>query len=380
MFSIYIFNYYCAEHGLICIYKTHLKRLLQIFLGLLHFEYERAFRAMVSQIFSGHGYPHRILSGALAWSPRDVSPLRRTLPWRCLHKILHLLRSVAGDGFCSTDGQRESARFRSLAQCATRAALSNGISRARGSQHLIGCQRAQGLAHLRGLGSNLDQASPQTLRRRAVRPRTGSNRLSSGCDGDQSVPGAFPLGSFSLREGGDQIAYALGSARLHPNICHSDRGRSSRGQLLGRTAARGRSDLRDGPRLSGFRSVGTLHPSGLFLCDPRQNRLEILRGRKPSGRPFQRPAVRSNDSTPRLLFQTRLSPAPASRPLLRRRAFSLARFPHQSLWPIRPTRVRGLPRTLADRTVFQMDQGTSQDSLLRRHHRERRAYPNLDCA
>ena len=32
--------------------------------------------------------------------------------------------------------------------------------------------------------------------------------------------------------------------------------------------------------------------------------------------------------------------------------------------------MRGLPRTLADRTVFQMDQGTSQDSLLRRHHRD----------
>ena len=42
-------------------------------------------------------------------------------------------------------------------------------------------------------------------------------------------------------------------------------------------------------------------------------------------------------------------------PLLRRASFSLARFPPQSLWPIRPTIVRGLPRPLADRTVLQMD-------------------------
>ena len=195
----------------------------------------------MSQIFSGHGHPHRILSGAFAWSPRDVSSLRRTLPWRCLHKILHLLRSVAGDGFCPTDGQRESARFGSLAQCAPLAALSNGIPGTGGSQHLIGCQRAQRLAHLRGLGSNLDQASPQTLRRRAVRSRAGSNCIRSGCDGNRSVSESFPLGSFSLREGGDQITYALGSARLHPHICHSDRGRSSRGQHLGRAARPERS-------------------------------------------------------------------------------------------------------------------------------------------
>ena len=65
--------------------------------------------------------------------------------------------------------------------------------------------------------------------------------------------GLFPWAHFTLGESGDQIAYPLGSARLHPNLCHSGRGRSSRGQLLGRTAARGRSDLRDGPRLSGFR-------------------------------------------------------------------------------------------------------------------------------
>ena len=347
---------------------------------MLHLAYARTYRAMVSQIFSGHGHPHRILSGAFAWSTRDVSPLRRTLPWRCLHKILHLLRSVPGDGFCPTDDQRESARFGSLAQFATRVALSNGISRSCGSQHLIRCQRAQELAHLRGLGSNLDQASPQTLRRRAVRSRAGSNRLRSGRDGDRSVSWAFPLVSFSLREGGDLIAYPLGSARLHPYICHSDRGRSSRGQHLGRAAARGRSDLCDGPRLSGFRSFGTFQSNGLTLCDPRQNQSEILRGREPSGRPFLWPAVQSDDSTPRLLFQARLSPDPASRLLLRRRAFSLARFPHQSLWPVRNSGVRGLPRTLADRTVFQMDQGTSQDSFFRRHHRERCAYPNLDCA
>ena len=330
----------------------------------------------MSQIFSGHGHSNRILLGAFAWSRRVVSPLRRTLPWRCLHYILHLLRSMAGDGLRPTDSQRESARFVSFA----RAALSNGISLARGSQHLIRCQRAQGLAHLRVLGSNLDQTSPQTLRRRAVRSRAGSSRLRSGCYGDRSVPGAFPLGSFSLREGGDQIACAVGSARLHPNNCQSDRGRSSRGQYLGRDAARGRSDLRDALRLSGFRSVRTLHSSGRFFCDPRQNQSEVLRGREPSTRPFQRPAVRSNDSTPRLLFRVRLSsPCVASvitTPSILARSFSspitLACPPFKS--------ERGLPRTLADRTVFQMDQGTSQDSLLHRHHRERRAYPNLDCA
>jgi len=129
-----------------------------------------------------------------------------------------------------------------------------------------------------------------------------------------------------------------------------------------------------------FARLGRFNQMGAFFVIRGKNQLEVLRGRKPSGRPCLRSAVRSDDSTPRLLFQARLSPVPASRPLLRRRAFSLARFPHQSLWPVRHSSVRGLSRTLADRTVFQMDQGTSQDSLLRRHHRERGAYPNLDCA
>ncbi len=77
--------------------------------------------------------------------------------------------------------------------------------------------------------------------------------------------GLFPWAHFTLGESGDQIAYPLGSARLHPNICHSGRGRSSRGQHLGRAAARSRSDLRDGPRLSGFARLGRFTQAGAFF-------------------------------------------------------------------------------------------------------------------
>ncbi len=93
-------------------HKTHLKEFLLIFFGCaLFFECARAFSSQDVPARFRSWPPQRIPSAALDWSPRDVSPMFPTISWLCLHKILHMLKSVTGDGVRPTDCQRESVRF-----------------------------------------------------------------------------------------------------------------------------------------------------------------------------------------------------------------------------------------------------------------------------
>src|SRR5580658_10918047 len=116
---------------------------------------------MMDRIHTGHGYSDRIHPGPLARAPRDVSPLRRTLSWRRLHKILLVLRPVAGDGVRAAYRSRELARSGGFARRPPSASLSDGVSRAGGAEHAGRRERTPRLAHLRRLGADTHSPSPQ---------------------------------------------------------------------------------------------------------------------------------------------------------------------------------------------------------------------------
>ena len=172
-----------------------LERRLQRDQGVLHFVFARHFCAMMPRISSGHGNSDRIHSSSFSRSPRDVSPMRRTLSWRRLHQIFFVLRPVAGDGVCAAHGSRELARFGGGARSAPSVALPDGISRAGRAEHTGRCERTPRLAHLRRLGADTHSTGAQAVRQGAFRSRTATDGLRARRHGDRSVFEPFSLGA-----------------------------------------------------------------------------------------------------------------------------------------------------------------------------------------
>ena len=121
-----------------------------------------------------------------------VHPHRRSTWWRPLREVARLYRAVPGDGLCTTDLSRESARYRSLSVGASGKALSHGL--ATGDQTIDAgrCQRDAGLAYPCRICAMPDRAGTQTLHRRQLRCRFGEHDLRAGLDDHRPVSVGFP--------------------------------------------------------------------------------------------------------------------------------------------------------------------------------------------
>ena len=100
-----------------------------------------------------------------------ISYLRPPLPGRFTDSTVHLSGPVSRHGLCPIDLSRKSARHRGMPESHAAQAFSHGYRPLRSSQHLGRGQREARLADICGHRPGIDQPSPESLRRRGLRPR-----------------------------------------------------------------------------------------------------------------------------------------------------------------------------------------------------------------
>ena len=171
--------------------------------------------------------------------------MRQALSRQLSDTGLLVSRSVSGDGVCTIDLPRKSARHRNLFEIGPAETLSHGISRSHCTQHTGRRQPQTRLAHLRRLCTNTHPARAKTLSRQAVRSRSGRDGLCSRFDDHRSVSLAVSLGHVSTPEGSRQASHVARSTRQYPlfslRFARKNARRKHPGRTVDRTGARSTS-------------------------------------------------------------------------------------------------------------------------------------------
>ena len=98
----------------------------------------------------------------------DLSPARFSIRRKSSYSHTSLRRTLSCPRVCTVDVSGKSARHRGLSLGTIRQAVSHGPSIVGQKIHPGRCQRATGLANLRGVCATVDRTSPQALRRRRL--------------------------------------------------------------------------------------------------------------------------------------------------------------------------------------------------------------------
>src|SRR4029077_1029798 len=289
-----------------------------------------------------------------------------------------VLGSVFVHGLCATNLSRESARHRRLSSRALRSTLPSGLPQPCLSQYIGRCQRSARLAHLRGSSGAPDQKGKTTLFWPGNGCRATTKRLCTRFDNDRSLFEPLSVGTLSLHQSCDQIAYPTRPAWTDSFLYCNHRWALPRRQRPGSADGRTGSLLHHGSWLSGLLPLSHTPSSWRLLCHPCPQRSALRTLCFPTDRSRHRSVQRSHWTTSRVLLAQGFPRQTTHGAFLRQRTGS------SLLFPKRPSAAAGanclptLQDALAGGTVLQVDQAASALQALLRKLDQRSQNSGLD--
>src|SRR6266536_144526 len=307
-----------------------------------------------------------------------IQPLRRALRRQQEYAHILLLGPVADNVIRTTDLSREPSRHRSLSGCPTQQALSLRAQRTSEALLACRCQRTTGLENLCRFRAHADRHCSPALRRH--RPRLGAqcNSLCAGCHDYRSVSFDVPLGDIQEGQGCYQTSHNDRDSQLYPSVYRYNSRQSSRRECARHPHSRARLIPGNGSRLSRFRS-SLRPPSGaILLRHPSQKQSSV-----PASVLSFRGQVQRREKRPdwHLDWPTNfhfVSRSIAPRDLLFGRDGQALCLSDQQFFSSSTHHRQSLPLSLANRTLFQMDQTASTNQTFLRHFGKQREDSDLD--
>src|SRR5437867_3598248 len=309
---------------------------------------------------------------------RRVRSVRSAFRWEPIHKALLLLGSVSRHGLRPADLSREPSRHRSLSGNTAPQALSLRAQRTSEAILACRCQRTSGLENLRRFCAYTHRHRPPALRRH--RPRLGPRRngLRAGRHDYRSVSFDVSLGKIQKGQGCYQASHNDRDSQLYPSVYRYNSRQSSRCECARHPHARPRVIPGNGSRLSRFRS-SLRPPSGaIFLRHPSKKQSSVPSSVLSFRGQIQRCEKRPDwhlDWAANFHFVSRSF---ASSDLLLGRDSQAIRLSDQQFFSSSTHRGQSLPLSLANRTLFQMDQTASANQTFLRHFGKQREDSDLD--
>src|SRR5271157_575500 len=313
------------------------------------------------------------------YTPIRIPSMRRTIQRQLQGYKLLMLESVSLHGICSTDLPGKPERHSGLSTGNPAQTLSHGHTRKSFPKYAGQCESGAGLANLRRFRSSPDQQGQETLCRRELRDRTGTNSIRPGFHHHRSVFVSFPLGHFSKEQGRYQASYPSGSEGQYSHCSHRYPRKNPRVQRPRSDCRRTRRYLYLRSWLSRFCTSAYGTTGSRILYHQGQEQLPVYQALFPERRQIQRGAMRSDRYPHKLLCQERLPVETQESSLLRFRSQQAPGVPDQQLYTLGKDHRRSLQMPMADRTVLQMDQTAPEDQGLLWHLGECRKDPNMDC-
>ena len=311
---------------------------------------------------------------------RRFSSMRATLQRQSQNQNFLLSRSVSLHGLRPVNPPRIPSRYRSLSANIRAKTLSRRVSlQANFPQHIGQRQPSQALENLCRLRPNPHRHSHRTLRRYRLGLRSGQHHLRLGFNDHRPVSLAVSMGNFSPNQVGCQNAHAAESQRLDTRIYPYFRGVSARCEHSRRPADSAIGHLFTRPRLPGFWPAFHGASSRRFLCHTHQIQHSLSKNLLVPRRQIDRAGVRPDDSIDKFLCSQRLSRSIASSEIQRSRDGQAIGVFDQLVQRPGPDDCDVVSSSLAGGVIFQMDQTTSANQAILRHHSQRRQDTNLDC-
>src|SRR5215475_8499314 len=307
-----------------------------------------------------------------------IQSLRRSLPGQQERAFILLLGSVTDNDLCPTDLSRKPARHRSMPSGARQQALPQRPKWSGQTFYIGRCQRTSGLENLCRLRSQLDSGSTATIQRHRAWNGPRRHLVCTRFDNNRSLLVSLSMGSVPKSQICNQTPHFDGDSKLNTSVYRSNHRPRTRYQFTRCDHSRTWLIHSDGPRLFGLRTLVSSSARARFLCHSRQRQPSIQTPLFVYTRPEERSQERSNDSVDWSKKLLVVLGRTSTRQLSCRGHRSKVRFPYKQLRRSRSNNRGSLQTSLANRTIFQMDQTTSKNQEVLRYLGQQCEDPSLD--
>lgn len=309
----------------------------------------------------------------------DFSPVRSQIPRRFQYKKVFLPRPIFMHGLRSTHLPGKSSRYRSVSSFSKQKALPYGHSWQCGQIHSCRGQRKPRLAYLCGIGSKSYCHSLKALQHRNLSWGFDGNCLRSGFNNNRPLPISVSLGFFPQNEKRYQASHVTGFERKYSHVYPYFRWQTSRCQCPRYPALGGWSFLHYGSRISGLQTTFCLQQNNYIFCNSSKNKHQIQAIVFSAGGQIDWLDLRSNNCVNRRQKQKRISRETTAHQIQGPQHTENSCFSNKQFHVAFINHCKTIQKSLAGRTVFQMDQTTSQNQKILRDICERSKISDMDC-
>lgn len=331
----------------------------------------------------GGTHVHRttdFLTGYGLYAVANFSPLCSQISWRLQYKKVLLSRSISMHGLCSTHLPGKSSRYRSVSSFPKQKALPYGHSWQCFQINTCRSQRKPGLAYICRTGSNSYCYSQKTLQHRNVSGRPEGNSLRSRFNNNRSLPVSVSLGVLPQNEKCHQASHIAGPERKYSNIHPYFRWQTSRCQCPRYSAIGSRSLLHYGSRISGLQTTFLIQQNNDILRNSSKIQHQVQKIIFSSSGQIHRLDLRPNNCFNRRQKQKRISRQTPTHQIQRPQHTKNSCFSYKQFHITSIDYCKTVQKSVADRTIFQMDQAAPQDQKVFRYIRECCEISNLDSS
>jgi len=308
-----------------------------------------------------------------------IQNLCQSLQWQLPSQIFLMLRPISNDGFCSTNLPPEPKRYRNLFKSFASKTLSLWLSWKSFPQQFSQRQRKKALANISRLCASSNRKSKTALCRRGLWYYTEKYSLCFGCNRNRPMPVTVSLGSAPQSQKCSKAAHADGPERLYTHVCTHYKRCCTRNHSLSNDTSGNICNIRNGQRLHRFCNIIQFFKEQLLLCYQRKKECSLLSKAFSSDRQKHWIEKRSDNQTDRSENFKTLSDTTAANQFSRRRTGTNFCIPDQQLSTGCLDNLPALQTSLADRTVFQMDQTALANKVVLRNFNQRSQDSGLDC-
>jgi len=323
-------------------------------------------------------WPHHFLPTRRVLADARFPEVRPEIPGRLQGLEFFVSGPIPLHGIRPAHLSRESSGHRGLPSFRPTEALSHGHSRRHLPKHAGQRQRESKLAHLCRLRAGVDPYCTSPLYQRSTGRGFGANGIRPRFHYDRPVPVPVSMGAVPKAQRSRQDARLIGFTRKHPFVHQDHRRQIPRCESSGRTHSGTGLLLRDGPRAPRFFTTVYLDAMHGLLRDARQGESSVPQGILASGRQGRRDKIRPDDFSDGFLLIKGLSRPTPPHPVFRSRKEKDADVFNQRFFSSGRKHLFALQVSLADRTVFQMDQATPADQGVLWDLRECGQDPDMD--
>jgi len=303
---------------------------------------------------------------------------RPAIPRQLSNEDLFMFRSVSLHGFRSDNISAESSGYRDMPAGNAIQALPLWYSRKRVTQHIGECERKSRLENIRGLHTDLNKQSSNTLRQRRLRHSTESRSLCFRFNNHRSMFVTVSMGKISPAQSRRQDTHADGPQRLYTDVYPHYRWKSTRCKYPRRSHIGTGCHLCYGSWLPRLCTPLYFHSKPFNFYHESQKQFRLSPSLLSPGRQDNRSSMRPDNKAQRFLCIPGVSCGPSSNRLLRYRDKQKVHISNKQFHFGGLDHCTTLQVPLADRTLFQMDQTIPANQNVFRHQCQCRKDTNLD--